>query len=77
MSPPMIRMLTFVRDIRDKCTLTLRNKFDALQEISEIPTPNDEYKNFVNVHIKVVAERIQTKQRAKRRVSWVTLAARK
>ena len=32
------------RDIRDKSTLTLRNKFDALQEISETPTPKDEYK---------------------------------
>ena len=29
------------RDIRDKYTLTLRNKFDAPQEISETHTPND------------------------------------
>ena len=36
------------RDIRDEYMLTLRNKFDALQEISETPTPNDEYENFVN-----------------------------
>ena len=36
------------RDIRDKYTLALRNKFDALQEISETPTPNDENENFVN-----------------------------
>ena len=26
--------------------LTLRNKFDALQEIPETPTANDEYENF-------------------------------
>ena len=38
------------RDIRDKHMLTLRNKFNALQEISETPTPNDEHKNFVNAH---------------------------
>ena len=25
-------------------------------KISEIPTPNDEYENFVNVHIEAVAE---------------------
>ena len=31
------------KDISDKYTITLRNKFDALQEISEAPTPNDEY----------------------------------
>ncbi len=39
------------KDIRDKYTLTLRNKFDALQEISETPTANDEYENFVNAHL--------------------------
>ena len=38
------------RYIRDKYTLTLRNKFDALQEILETPIPNDEYENFVNAH---------------------------
>ena len=53
------------RDIRDKYTLTLRNKFDALQEISETPTPNDEYENFVNFLLEAVAEWIPTKQRAK------------
>ena len=38
------------RDISNKCTLTLRNKFDAFQAISEKITPNDEYENFVNAH---------------------------
>ena len=36
------------RDIWDEYTLTLRNKVNALQEISETFTPNDEYKNFVH-----------------------------
>ena len=58
-------------------TLTLRNKFDALQEISETPTPNDEYENFVNAHLKAAAKCIPTKQRAKPRVLWETLAVRK
>ena len=40
-------------DIRDKYALTLRNKFDALQEKSETHTPNDEYENFVNTHSEV------------------------
>ena len=44
------------RDIRDKYTLTRGNKFDALQEISETPTPNDKYENFVNAHLEVAAE---------------------
>ena len=35
------------RGIRDKYTLTLRNKFDALREISKTLTPKDEYENFV------------------------------
>ena len=38
------------RDIRDKYTLTLRNKFNALQEKTETHTLNDKYENFVNAH---------------------------
>ena len=30
-------------------------KFDALQEISEIPTANDKYENFINAHLKAAA----------------------
>ena len=65
------------RDIRDKYTLTLSNKFNALQEIPEIPTPNDEYENFINAHLEAAAECIPTKQRAKPRVPWETLTVRK
>ena len=36
--------------------LTQRNKFDALEEKSETPTPNDEYENFVNAHLEAAAE---------------------
>ena len=60
--------------IRDKYALTLRNKFDSLQEKTEAHTPNEEYENFVNVHLEVAAECIPTKQRTKPRVSWETLA---
>ena len=62
------------RDIRDKYTLTLRNKFDVLQEISETPTPNDEYENFVSARFEAAAEYILTKQRPKLRVPWETSA---
>ena len=65
------------RDIIDKYTLTLRNKFEALQETSEIPTLNDEYEGFVYAHLEATAECIPTKQRAKPRVPWETLAVRK
>ena len=44
------------RDVSDRYTLKLRNKFDELQEISETLTPNDEYENFVNAHIEAAAE---------------------
>ena len=65
------------RDIRDKYTLTLRNKFDALQEISKTPPPNDEYENFVNALLEAAAECVPTKQRAKPRVPWETYEVRK
>ena len=38
------------RNIRDKYTLTLINIFDALPKISETPTLNDKYENFINTH---------------------------
>ena len=57
------------RNINDKYMITLRNKFDALQEISETLTLNDEYKNFVNSHMEAAAERIPTKLGVKHGVS--------
>ena len=65
------------RDIIDKYTLTLRNDFDAVQEISETTSPINEYENFVNVHVEAAGERIPTKQIVKPRVTWETLAVRK
>ena len=52
-------------DIRDEYILTLRNTFDALQAISETPTPNNEYKNFVTDHVEAAAECMPTKEREK------------
>ena len=52
------------RDISDKY-ITPRNKFNALQEISETLTLNDEYENFVNAHMKASAECISTKLRVR------------
>ena len=63
----------YYRDINNKYMITLRNKFDALQDLSEILTPNDKYENFINVHMEAAAECIPTKHR----VPWETLAVRK
>ena len=60
----------------NKYTITLRNKFDALQEISETLALNDDYKNFINAHMEAAAEYITTKLRAKHRVPWETLILR-
>ena len=65
------------RNIRDKYTLTLRNKFVVRQEISETPILNDEYENFFNYFFEVAAESLPTKQRFNPRVPWETLAIRK
>ena len=55
------------RDIRDKYVLELRNKFDPLQK-TEKRTPNEEYENFVNTHLKATAKCIPTKPKTKFRV---------
>ena len=65
------------KDISDKYTITLRNKFNALLEFSEFLTPNDEYENFVNARMEAAAECIPTKLRAKDIVSWETLVVKK
>ena len=57
--------------------VTVRNKFDTLQEICETHTLNDEYENFITAHIEVAAECIPTKPREKSRVQWESLSVRK
>ena len=64
------------RDIRDKYALALRSKYDALQEKTEIHTPNNEYENFFKAYLEAAVECIPTKQRTKPRVPWETLAVR-
>ena len=64
------------RDISNRYTITLRNKFDILQEMSETPTLNDKYENFINAHMEAAAECIPMKSRAKHRVPWETLVVR-
>ena len=39
-----------IKDIKNKYVVALKNKFDALQEMTETHTPNDNYENFVNAH---------------------------
>ena len=64
------------RDRRDKYVVELRNRFEILQEETEKSTPNDEYENFVNVHLEAAAKCIPTKSRTKYRVPWEMLAVR-
>ena len=65
-----------IKDIRNKHVLALRNKFNALQEKTEIRTLNDEYENYVNAHLEAAAKYIPTKLRIKSRFPWETLAVR-
>ena len=45
--------------------VTVRIKFDTLQETSERYTSNDKYENFVTTHIEATTKCIPTKPRAK------------
>ena len=53
------------RNISNKYTIVLKNKFNALPEISETLTLNDEYENFANVYIEAAPECTPTQLRAK------------
>ena len=50
------------RDISDKYTITLRNKYDELQKISGALTLNEEFEIFVNADMEAPAECIPTTQ---------------
>ena len=63
-------------DIRDHYTVTVQNKFDTLQETFERHTLNDEYENFVTIHIERAAKYIPIKPKAKFRVPWVIIEIR-
>ena len=45
--------------------MTVRNKLDALREISVTHAPNEKYENFVNVHTEAAAKYVPTKLKAK------------
>ena len=53
------------RDISYEYTITIRNKFDTLQEISETLTPNNDDENFINAHMEAAAGCMPTKSKAK------------
>ena len=58
----------------------LLNKFDALQEMSETLTSNEEYENFVKAHMEAAAaaaECIPTNLSAKYKTSWETFTVKK
>ena len=61
-------------DIRNRYTITVRNKFDSLQQIADDHTPNTTYDNFVVAHSEAAADCIPLKPKAKRRVPWETVA---
>ena len=65
------------KDIWNKCTVTTKNKFDSLREISETHTPNDNDENFLFAYIGVAAECIPTKPRTNDRVSLDSLVVMK
>ena len=56
------------RDIRDENVIELRNRFETQQEKTEKRTPNDEYKNFINVHLEAATKCIPTELKTKYRV---------
>ena len=57
---------------RDSFILTLRNRFDALQEESEIVSPNSTFINFESACKDAASENIPVKTKMKKRTPWET-----
>ena len=65
------------RDIHNQYKITVRNKFDILQDKSEADTSNNEYENFFTVLIEAAAECTPIKPGGKYRVPMETIVVRK
>ena len=56
--------------VRNEFTITLRNRFDALQAKGNDPTPNTVYQNFVRVHQEAAKKCIPLRPKIKRKAPW-------
>ena len=65
---PQYNWSALTSDVRNHYTVTVRNKFDSLQETSERLTLNDEYENNVTAPIEIAAECIPAKPKVKCRI---------
>ena len=63
-------------DSRNQYTVTVKNKFDTLQETSERHPLNDEYEKFITAYIEEAAKCILSKPRARCKVPWKSIAVR-
>ena len=61
-------------DIRNRYTITVRNRFDHHQQDIGHHTPSSTYDDFVTAHCEVAVHCIQMKPKVKRRVPWETVA---
>ena len=61
-------------DIYNRYTLTVRNKFDNIQETSKKYTPSDGYENFDTAHLEAAVTYVASKSRAKYKASWEPIA---
>ena len=60
----MISPQLSIYNISNRYTVTVSNKFDALKEISECHSSNDEYENFVTAHLQAATEYISIKTKS-------------
>ena len=58
-------------DIRDKFTITLRNRFNQLQDEENDLNPNNTYINFMNAHKQAAEDCIPLKPKIKHRVLFI------
>ena len=57
-------------DIKQKYTITLKNRFEALQEKEENPTNNTSYTHFVIAHKEAAEQNIPKKEKIKKKAPW-------
>ena len=57
-------------DTKQKYTITLKNRYHALQEKEDTPTNNTSYTNFIIAHKEAAEQNIPKKEKIKKKAPW-------
>ena len=74
-SPPYLwKSLVHDRNVRDRYTIQVRNRFDILETENIVDDPNTTYENFIKAHQEAASSCVPLKPKKRKRVPWESQA---